>query len=266
MVVLHQPRDLVNIALVVRAMKNMGLTRLRLVQPAEFDPHRIEGIAHDTADLVERTEIHDSLRDALSDVVRVVGTTARRRAMRHEWSTPEQAAPELLRHTRQGDVALLFGREDRGLTNRELDLCHGLLSIPTNPEHTSMNLAHAALVIFHELRKAADREVDLPDRDLSTGKDRAAPPPTAGELEDFFEVWRDALDEVGFFHGIDPTPKMRSFRAIFRRAGLDRIELDLLRAAAYEVVHYARRLRHRMSDADAAGDESPPDAGAAGED
>ncbi len=257
-VVLHRTQDLVNIALVVRAMKNMGLRRLRLVAPEEFDPHRIEGIAHDTADLVERVEFADTLEEAIADAVLVVGTSARRRASRQVWSTPEEAAPRLVREALSasvlepsgpgsaGTVALVFGPEDRGLSNLELDRCQEVLYIPTSPEHPSLNLAHAALLVFYELRKAADRAVGLPERDLSTGKDETAPPATAGELERFFEVWERALERVGFFHHLDPEPKMRTFRSLFQRASLDSREAQLLEAVAWEIVHYERRLRIRL--------------------
>jgi len=250
-VVLHRPQDLVNVALVVRGMKNMGLRRLRLVEPEEFDPHRIEGIAHGTADLVERIEFFDSLEGAIADAVRVVGTTARRRASPQEWRTPEDAAPDLIRRAAGPDgdtIAVVFGPEDRGLSNRELDLCRELLCIPTSPEHPSLNLAHAALLVFYELRRAADRAVGLPGRDLSAGKDETAPPATAGELEDFFRVWKTALDRIGFFHHIDPEPKMRTFRSLFQRADPDRREVQLLEAAAWEIVHYERRLRIRLEE------------------
>ena len=257
-VVLHRTQDLVNIALVVRAMKNMGLGRLRLVRPEEFDPRRIEGIAHDTADLVARVEFADTIEEAIADAVRVVGTSARRRASRQVWSTPEEAAPRLVREALSasalepsgpgsaGTVALVFGPEDRGLSNLELDRCEEVLCIPTSPEHPSLNLAHATLLVLYEIRKAADRAVGLPERDLSTGKDETAPPATAGELERFFEVWERALERVGFFHHLDPEPKMRTFRSLFQRASLDRREAQLMEAVAWEIVHYERRLRIRL--------------------
>lgn len=244
-VVLHRPRDLVNIALVIRAMKNMGLSRLRVVEPGEWDAYRLEGIAHGTEDVIEAAGHHATLEDAVADAVRVVGTTARRRAHPRDWSTPEEAAPELLARTAEGVVALVFGPEDRGLTNEELDLCHELLSLPSDPEHPSLNLAHAALLVFYEMRRAALRSADLEERDLSPGRDREAPPATAGELEAFFDVWEEAMDTLGFFHGIDPGPKMRSFRSLFLRADLDRRELGLLEAAAWEAIHYVRRMKAR---------------------
>lgn len=244
-VVLHRPRDLVNIALVIRAMKNMGLSRLRVVEPGEWDAYRLEGVAHGTEDVIEAAEHFDTLEEAIADAVRVVGTTARRRSHPRDWSTPEEAAPGLLARSEEGVVALVFGPEDRGLSNEELDLCHELLSIPSDPDHPSLNLAHAALLVFYEMRRAARREAELEERDLSPGKDREAPPATAEELEEFFGVWEDALDTLGFFHGIDPGPKMRSFRSLFLRADPDRRELGLLEAAAWEIIHYVRRMKAR---------------------
>jgi tRNA (cytidine32/uridine32-2'-O)-methyltransferase len=245
-VVLSEPRDLVNVALVIRAMKNMGTSRLRLVRPVEFDAWRILGIAHDTEDVVDTVEVHDELAPALADASYVLGATARRRSTRQDWWTPEQAARELL--ARGEPVALLLGREDRGLSNDELDLCHGLVHIPANPEHRSLNLAHAALVVLYEWRKAwlALEEAEPPD--LAHKRHKRAPPATHAELEEFFGIWEQAMDEVGFFRHIDPLPKMRSFRALFQRADLDRRELGLMRAAAYEILHHAVRATKRARE------------------
>lgn len=246
-VVLHRPRDLVNVALVIRAMKNVGLRRLRLVAPREeFDPTRVEGIAHGTGDLIRATEIHDTLEDALADAAHVAGTSARRRSERRQWKTPEEVAPELLRRTGRETVALVFGPENRGLTNEELDLCHQVLCIPTSPDHPSLNLSHAALLLFWELRRAADEMVGVEARNLEPQPRHRAPPATTGELEDFFEVWERALHEIGLFYGVDPVPKMRTYRSVFQRADLDRRELELMEATAYEILHYARRERARI--------------------
>lgn len=249
-IVLHEPQDVVNIALVIRAMKNMGFSRLRLVNPAEFDPWRITGIAHDTEDVVKRIRIFDDLPSALADVSYALGATARRRSTRHDWWSPEGAATEFARRAGGSEerFAVVFGREDRGLSNEALDLCHGLVCIPTNPGHTSMNLAHAAVIILYELRKAALGPADWEARDLEGKRRRRTPPALHGELEGFFEIWERAMEEVGLFHGIDPAPKMRSFRNIFQRANLDRRELGLILAVAYEILNFARREEKRARE------------------
>jgi len=234
----------VNIALVIRAMKNMGLSRLRLVRPAEFDAWRITGIAHDTEDIVERVERFDDLPAALADCGYVLGATARRRTVKQEWWEPEEAARELT--GRPGLVAIALGREDKGLSNEDLDLCHGLVCIPTSG-HSSMNLAHAAVVLFYEWRKAAvgDR---LDPLERAAKKHRDVPPASHEELESFFDTWQAAMEEIGLFRGIDPIPKMRSFRQMFQRAGLDRRELGLIEATAWEVIHFAEREKKRARD------------------
>lgn len=242
-IVLHEPQDLVNIALVVRAMKNMGLTRLRLVQPADFDAWRVTGIAHDTHDVVEKVEVFDDLPSALADASYVLGATARRRSTRQDWWTPATASAHLA--DREGTHAILFGREDRGLPNDALDLCHGVVCIPTNPDHSSMNLAHAAVVIMYELRKAALGDADWDERDLSFKKRRQTPIASHEELEEFFAKWELAMEEVGLFTGLDPKPKMRSFRNLFQRADMDRRELGLVLATAYEVINFAEREKAR---------------------
>jgi len=247
--VLYEPQDLVNIALVVRAMKNMELTRLCLVSPAEYDAWRITGIAHDTEEIVERVRIVESFEEAVGDTVRVIATTGRRRAKRQEWSEPREAAAAILQRTVDGDVAIVFGREDRGLPNEVLDLCDEALCIPTNPEHPSLNLAHAALLVSYELREAARDLGGLEDRDLS-GKTRdQAPPATAAEMEEFFALWERALDRVSMFKGGDQHSKMRSFRRLFRRAAPDGREIRLLEATAWRVLHHADRTLARLSEA-----------------
>ena len=138
-VVLCRPQKLVNIAGAIRAMKNMGLLRLRLVRPAEFDPSDIEGIAHRSADVLAATTLHASLDDALADAAYVAGTTSRTREPAFPYMTPRQAAAELLMRAAQGPVALLFGSEDNGLTANELDRCHCVLRIPTDPRYRSLD-------------------------------------------------------------------------------------------------------------------------------
>lgn len=253
MFVLHEPQDLVNIALVVRAMKNMELSRLRLVRPLEFDEVRIDGIAHDTEDIVERIEIFDDFDHAVSDCVRVAAATARRRTSRQEWSTPAEGAPKLLARTGGGDVAIVFGREDFGLPNTIIDRADEAMCIPTNPDHPSLNLGHAALLIAYEFRQAAHRMGGLDDRNLS-GKPRdQGPPATAGQMESFFTVWQEAMHTIGMFRNVSPTMKMRSYRRAFQRSDLDETELRLFEATAYRIIHYARRMKARLEKTAAEG-------------
>ena len=186
-VVLDRPRDATNVGGVVRAMGNFGLSRLRLVEPAAYDEGRVLAVAHRGHAIIERMERHATLDDALAGCIFVLGTTARPRTVLHERMTPRQAAPALLRAaalglasadaqptgpdariTGAGDAApvgepttgpslaaILFGPEDRGLSNEAIGRCNALVTVPTAAEYSSLNLAQATLLIAYELWLAA---------------------------------------------------------------------------------------------------------------
>ncbi|HEX6134072.1 MAG TPA: TrmJ/YjtD family RNA methyltransferase [Longimicrobiales bacterium] len=230
-VVLNRTQDVVNIATSLRAMMNMGLARLRLVQPDDFNAYRIAGIAHGSEPLIERVEFFDTLDAATRDASLVVGTTARRRTATYLWSHPRDAAPALLGHdaTPQRPIAIVFGREDTGLLNEELDRCDRLLVIPTSELNSSLNLAQAVLIIGYELMlaaAAAPRHLPRPRRDTS--------PAASIQLRALFEQCQAALAAIDFFKGKNPEAIMRTVRAVFRRAELTAREATLLRAMAIE--------------------------------
>lgn len=229
-VVLNEPQDIVNIAGAVRAMVNMGLRRLRLVNPAEYDPYRIQGIAHNAQEVLPRLEQFDSLAAALTDVTHVVGTTARRRRERFVWQHPRAAAPELWATAAAGgDVALVFGREDVGLSNEDLDLCDRILTVPTDRKYSSLNLAQAVLLVAYEIwLEGAGSERTLP---RPRGR---APAATWEQHQALFVEAERALGALDFFKTKGPNAIMRTVRAILRRARLDSREANLLRAMAIE--------------------------------
>ena len=229
-VVLYEPQDPVNIAATVRAMKNMGVAPLRLVRPVEYEPVRLEGIAHGTMDLIERIEHFDTFDAAVADCVRVVGFTARRRAAKLRIIDPESRRRRAARRRRTtGPVALVFGREDSGLPNEILDRVHAAVTIPTT-DHASLNLAQAVLIALYELHLAAadaTRTIAPPRKD--------APPPTNEQFEHFFarrravarrdRVLQDALSRAHHAHAaLAHLPRRPNAR-----------ELSLLRAMAIEV-------------------------------
>ena len=230
-VILNRTRDVVNIATSLRAMMNMGLTRLRLVRPDDFSAYRIGGIAHGSEPLIERTEFFDSLDDATADASLVVGTTARRRTATYLWSDPRSAAAGLLGHDAAPDrpLAIVFGREDTGLLNEDLDRCDRLLVIPTSDINSSLNLSQAVLLVGYELLLAAtsgSHALPRPRRDTKR----------AGTLEmrALFEQCEAALGAIDFFKGKNPQAIMRTVRAVFRRAELTAREATLLRAMGIE--------------------------------
>lgn len=238
-IVLDQPRDLVNIAGVARAMMNMGLSRLRLVRPAEFDENRIEGIAHQSRPVIERTAVLETLEEALADARFVLGTSARPRAALQNWVRPRQVAPELVRRAREGVVAVVFGREDKGLANEALDLCHEVAIIPTDPERPSLNLAQACLVLCYEVFLAAGGETDLPEGK----KARVSPPATREEMERMYEALRQGLERIEFSKGRETGAVLRTLRTLLDRAEPNRREARLLQAIGFEIGHYLDRTR-----------------------
>lgn len=234
-VVLNEPQDLVNIAGVVRVMKNFGMRDLRLVNPLEFEPKRITGIAHGSDDLVKRAEIVDDLDTALADRTFVAGMTARQRAAKRNMQRPREAALHLLVAAEEGNAALLFGREDKGLNNEQLDRCHRVVTIPTASDYAALNLSHAFAVMAYELFVARE------DTDFKRPR-RTAPPASREQLEQLFTRAEQGLSAIEFFKTRNPASIMRTVREIAHRTPMDGREVSLLKAMCVEVVRYLERM------------------------
>jgi len=236
-VVLDHPQDLVNIAHVVRGLKNFGLRDLRLVNPREYESYRVEGIAHQTQDILSRVRAYSTLEDAIADCVHVVGFTARGRTAKRNLQRPREAAAEIASLAEGGHVALLFGREDKGLSNDALDRCHRVVTIASDPRYPSLNLAHAVIIMLYELalvRGAEERPFKEPRR--------TSEPAPADELERLFADVAKALQAIEFFKTRNAAGVMRTIREIAHRTPLDLREVKLLRAMAIEVTKYSERL------------------------
>jgi TrmH family RNA methyltransferase len=237
-IVLDETQDVVNIAGVMRAMMNMGLSRLRLVRPAEFDAYRIEGIAHKSEPLIRTTEQFDDLDAALFDATFVVGTTARPRTAQRNFVHPRAGAREIVERAEEGPVAILFGREDKGLSNHALDRCQRLVVIPTDPAYSSLNLAQACLVVCYEVFLAAGGE----RAPLPSGR-RESAPATHSDLESMFAALEDGLTRIEFFKSRRPEAVLRTLRTVLSRSRLDLRESRLLRAIGFEIGHFIDRIR-----------------------
>ncbi len=236
-VVLHEPQDLVNIAHVVRGMKNFGMRELRLVNPREYETYRVEGIAHQTQDVLARVQTFASLEEALADAMHIVGFTARGRTAKRNLQRPRDAAAEIVALAESGMVALLFGREDKGLSNEALDRCHRVVTIPSDPGYASLNLGHAVIIMLYELalaRGAGARPFKEPRR--------PSEPAVAADLERLFADVAKALHAIEFFKTRNADGVMRTMREIAHRTPLDAREVKLLRAMAIEVTKYGERL------------------------
>ncbi len=233
-IVLDQPIDVVNIAGVIRGMMNMGLSRLRLVRPDDFDSYRIQGIAHRSSPIIAATEVHDTLDSAIADAVWVVGTSARPRTANRNYVRPREVAPSIIERTAEGPVCILFGREDRGLTNEGLDRCHAVAIIPTAPEYWSLNLAQAFLVTAYEIFLAAGGATG----DLPRGR-RSTEPATSEDLESMYAAVQEGLARIRFFKGArQPEAVLRTLRTILGRADLDARESRLIKAIGFEIGNY----------------------------
>jgi TrmH family RNA methyltransferase len=241
-VVLNEPQDPVNIAATIRAMKNMGVRELRLVNPVQYDPWRIEGVAHGTRDLVDRITHFETLPSALADCVRVAAFAGKRRKVRWSVATPREMAARLVEAAAGGKVALLFGQEDHGLPNEALDLAQLLVHIPTT-EHSSLNLAQAVMVALYELHLAAGDAT----RVLAPPK-KLAPAAEQAEWEQTYTDLALALEAIRFFRTRNQDNVMRSVRSLLARAEPDGRELMLVRAMGIEVLRTLDRVKRGLPD------------------
>lgn len=216
-----------NIGSAARAMKTMGLSRLALVAPEKFPHIEAHALAAGADDVLEAAELHADLASAVAGCRFVMGTTARKRTVAMTEHEPRAAAKLLFDAQRQGDVALVFGRERTGLENEELQLCHAAVCIPANPDYSSLNLAAAVQVLSYELRMVGLSEATTaPVLEVS---DPDALPSTHEQMERFFAHFGEFLDDIDFHKGRDPGMITQRIRRLFLRAQPDTRELRILR-------------------------------------
>jgi len=211
-----------NIGGAARAMKNMGLDDLMLVRPWEFPHEDATARASGAEDILQGVRVVDELKDALADCTYVAGASARSRTIGWPSMAPRECAERLLKESQQGTVAAVFGPEKSGLTNDDLDLCHTLLTIPTAPGFSSLNLAMAVQVLSYELRVAG---FDEPENDYAP----ETPLATGEELELFYAHLEDVLTRSGFLDPENPRHLLRRLRRLFIRAEPDQNEINILR-------------------------------------
>lgn len=214
-----------NIGAVARAMKNMGLRELYLVNPRTFPHEDATARASGATDILENATIVSSLELAITQCVYVVGASARSRTIEVPAAGARECARQLLLENEDGDVAAVFGPENSGLNNNDLDLCHTLLSIPTDPDFSSLNLAMAVQIITYELRVAS---MAAGARTAESAAPTAAKA-TAEEMELFFEHLKRVLTDVRFLDPDNPRYLMRRLRRLFNRARVDKNEANILR-------------------------------------
>jgi tRNA/rRNA methyltransferase len=213
-----------NVGMTARAMKNTGLTDLRLVRPrAELNKEAYQ-LASGAAEVLDRARFHESLADAVGDCGMVIGTTRRSGVMRRHMVGPEQAAAMLVSPLQTNAAALVFGSEDNGLANDDLVQCQWLVGLHTGSDHESFNLSHSVAIIAYLVNRAVVAP-DEPPR-------RLAP---AHEREDFYADFERCLNEIGFMIEADPRRMMMTFRQIFHRADLSARDVRVLRGVLRQI-------------------------------
>jgi TrmH family RNA methyltransferase len=216
-----------NIGAVARAMKNMGLTQLVLVNPKEFPSQIASSRASSATDILANALVVSSLDEAVQDCQLVVGASARLRRVSWPQMDVRETAQKLLstvQVSEQSAVAILFGREDSGLSNIEMDKCHYLAHIPTNEAYSSLNIAAAVQVFVYECRMTAliiqqNKTTETPSESLATMQ----------QLEGFYEHLYITLQQIDFLDPLKNAQFMRRMRRLFNRSELDLKEVDILR-------------------------------------
>lgn len=225
-IILVEPQSPGNIGMACRAMKNMGFTQMRIVKGCDrFDPESLK-FAVAARDLLESASVFPDLASAIADCTLTVGTTRRHGKYRQEiLSPPEVAALFREQVTPECRAAVVFGREDSGLTTEELSLCRWHATIPTSNEYGSLNLAQSVLLFCYELGKAHE----------SAGGGRPLDLAKSAEMETLFAHFSSTLNRIGFLNEQNPAHMMRSLRRIFFRANLDSREVTVLRGMLTQI-------------------------------
>ncbi|MFS1524231.1 tRNA (cytosine(32)/uridine(32)-2'-O)-methyltransferase TrmJ [Microbulbifer sp. 2304DJ12-6] len=227
-----------NIGGAARALKNMGLSRLYLVAPREFPAANAVWRAAGAAEMLDSAVVVDTLEEAVADCGLVVATSARERRIPWPLLTPRQCGARAIAEAASHPVALVFGREDRGLTNEELQACNFHVHIPANPHYSSLNLATAVQVLAYEVRIAA-LEAERGGALCYADWDR--PPARASDMALYFEYLQQSLGELGFIDPDNPRQTMTRLRRLFSRVRPDDMELGILRGMLTAIQNHIHR-------------------------
>lgn len=243
-----------NIGGVARAMKNMGLEHLCLVAPRRFPDAQAAGRAHSALDVLERARVVQTLDEAVANSQFIVGTSARDRRIPWPLLDPRGCAERIDEHTDGGErVSIVFGREDRGLSNEELKRCNLHLHIPSAPEYSSLNLAMAVQIVCYELRMLAVA-AGLP---ANSDAEWDTPFATAANMERFYVHLEETLADIGFLDPAAPRQLMSRLRRLYSRVRLDEMELNILRG----ILTATRESAARVGEPGARGTEGAQNVG-----
>ncbi len=224
-----------NIGGAARAMKNMGISQFYLVEPKEYPADKAVWRAAGAQDILESAVVVETLDEAVADCGLVVGTSARERRIPWPLVTPRECGERAIAEAQHHDVAIVFGREDRGLTNEELHKCNYHVHIPSNPDYSSLNLGAAVQVLCYEVRMAwmTAKEGKLPHFD-----DWDQPPANHKALELYYEHLQETLEQLGFLEPGNPRQTMTRLRRLYSRVRLDQMELSILRGVLTSIQNF----------------------------
>jgi len=226
-----------NIGAAARAIRTMGFSRLALVAPHAFPHAEATALAAGADDVLANAAISADLPQAIADCRFVLGATVRRRDVPMDELDPHAAAARVLEAAGEGEVAIVFGNERIGLENDEIKLCHAVVTIPSDPEFASLNLAQAVQVVAYELRMALLAGAwPLPAI-------KGDPPAMSAEVEAFFEHLARTLDAIDFHKGRSPRTVLLRLRRLYLRARLDQRELRVLHGILSDTDRIARLAR-----------------------
>jgi tRNA/rRNA methyltransferase len=232
-IVLQRPRFPENIGAAARAMRNMGIRRMIVVEPENYDLSRVLKMAtHVAADVVQEIQLTQDLQTALSPFHMVVGTTARLGGEREAVQSPSRMAGRLISLSRENTIAIVFGPEDRGLSNEDIRLCHELVNIPT-AEFSSLNLAQAVMVICYELYTAGgDGPLTEPNAPRLAMRH---------ELDGMYDQLRDILVRINYINPENPDYWMNKIRRFFTRLQLKAGEVSIIRGICRQIDWYGKK-------------------------
>ncbi len=222
-----------NVGSACRAMANMGLKHLRLAAPnLQNDWSEGERLAVHATDILANREEFATFEEAVADCVAVVGTTAREGLYRQHVKTPRDSAADILSLAATGPVAIVFGREDKGLLNEEVAQCTHLVRIPVDTGYTSINLAQAVLIVSYELFTATGA-YEMPH-------EKSPPAPQAQKMQ-LVKNWALMLREIGFMKEEQTDHFMQGFHRVFSRGVVTRDDAALLLGVARQAVWAAKK-------------------------
>lgn len=230
-IIMVRPRGSGNIGSVARAMKNTGVNDLAIVGTARTQSFWAKAMAVHGRDILADAQCYPTIREAIADCTLVVGTTCRPGLYRSHSQTPREVAPIMIAAAEKGKVALIFGPEDHGLSNKDLEHCQLLITIPTHPDYQSLNVAQATVICLYELYVTAMTSVE------DSGVERAR----AEDIERLFDIMRESLLKIGFLDSENPEHMLLAFRRIFGRAGLEDKDVRILTGMFRQIEWYANQ-------------------------